>query len=65
MISTEALRPHVNARGELIIPCEAAPHYRWWSGGQSIRETLQELGASLDVVARYVAPATARTRHDG
>jgi len=46
--------PHINARGELIIPCNADPRYHWWAGGQSIRETLLELGAPLDMVARYV-----------
>jgi hypothetical protein len=47
-------RPHISARGELIIPCNSDRRYHWWDGGQSIRETLRELGASPDVIARYV-----------
>jgi hypothetical protein len=47
-------RPHINARGELIIPFNADPRYHWWAGGQSIRETLRELGAPPEVLDRYV-----------
>jgi hypothetical protein len=47
-------RPHINERGELIIPFASAPQYHWWAGGQSIRETLRELSAPPDVFARYV-----------
>ena len=46
--------PYLNSRGELIVPFSADPKYHWWAGGQSIRETLLELGAPLDVIARYV-----------
>jgi hypothetical protein len=51
-------RPHLNTRGELIIPFTADPRYHWWAGGQSIRETLLELGAPPDVMARYVDSAS-------
>jgi hypothetical protein len=47
-------RPHINSRGELVIPFTSDPKYHWWAGGQSIRETLRELGASPDVMVRYV-----------
>ncbi|NOT55859.1 MAG: hypothetical protein HOP18_14770 [Deltaproteobacteria bacterium] len=47
-------RPHINVRGELIIPFESDPRFHWWNGGQSIHVTLIELGASPDVLARYV-----------
>jgi hypothetical protein len=47
-------RPHISARGELIIPLNSDPKYHWWAGGQLILETLRELGASPDVIARYV-----------
>ena len=47
-------RPHINARGELIIPFTADPRYHWWAGGQSIHETLRELSAPPDVLARYI-----------
>lgn len=46
--------PHINARGEIIIPFECDPKYHWWAGGQSIRETLRELHASAEVLARYL-----------
>ncbi|MSQ47310.1 MAG: hypothetical protein EXR78_02805 [Deltaproteobacteria bacterium] len=26
-------RPHLNARGELIIPFESDPRFHWWAGG--------------------------------
>ena len=47
-------RPRINARGELIIPCNSDPKYRWWAGGQSILDTLRELSAPPDMIARYV-----------
>jgi hypothetical protein len=47
-------RPHINPQGELILPFTSDPKYHWWAGGQSILETLRELGAPPDVVARYV-----------
>lgn len=53
-VLTLLTHPHLNARGELIIPITADGRYHWWAGGQSIRETLLELGASLDVLAQYV-----------
>lgn len=45
--------PYLNGRGELIIPCDCDPRYRWWDGGQSVAATLKELGASREVWARY------------
>jgi hypothetical protein len=45
-------RPYVNEKGELVISFAADRRYHWWAGGQSIRETLLELGAPLDVLAR-------------
>ncbi len=46
--------PYINARGELIVPFECAPKYRWWAGGQSIHQTLRELNAPPEVIGRYV-----------
>mgnify|MGYP003394553837 CR=1 FL=1 len=54
--------PYLNERGELIVPFECAPRFRWWSGGQSIHATLLELGAPLDVIARYVDSETSLKR---
>ncbi len=39
--------------GELNIPHNAPLKYRWWDGGQSIRETLVELGATQAVIDKY------------
>ena len=48
-------RPHLNGRDELVIPFNSDPKYHWWQpGGQSIRETLRELGAPPEVLGRYV-----------
>jgi hypothetical protein len=48
-------RPHLTERGELIIPCDCAPGYCWWAGGQSVAATLAELHAPPEVWARYTA----------
>ena len=50
-------KPYVSRGGDLVIPFNAARMYHWWNGGQSILDTLQELGAAADVVRRYVADA--------
>ena len=35
--------PYVDHRGRLIIPFDCPPKYRYWAGGQSVRETLKEI----------------------
>ena len=51
--------PYINERSELIIPHDSDPKYHWWTEeGQSIEETLKELQAPPDVIAKYVAPKT-------
>lgn len=35
--------PYVDHRGRLIIPFDCPPKYRYWSGGQSLRDTLREI----------------------
>ena len=45
--------PYINARGELIIPCDCEPRYRYWAGGQSVAATLRELHAPPEMWARY------------
>jgi hypothetical protein len=48
-------RPHINERGELIIPFSADPKYHYWKPcGQSIGKTLAELNAPPEVWRRYV-----------
>jgi hypothetical protein len=57
------IHPHINVRGELIVPFDSDLKYHWWNGGQSILMTLRELGAPPDVFARYVgSDATVRGR---
>jgi hypothetical protein len=46
-------QPYIDNGGELIIPHDCPPKYRYWQGGQSLAETLRELGASADVWRRY------------
>ncbi len=46
-------KPYMNKDGTLVIPFESDPQYHWWAGGQSIADTLRELGAPLKVWRRY------------
>lgn len=41
-------------KGGLIIPVKSPMKYRWWAGGQSIEKTLDELGASDEIKAKYI-----------
>ena len=45
--------PYIDSHGDLCIPCNCDPRYRWWAGGQSIAATLRELGASREVWKRH------------
>jgi hypothetical protein len=46
--------PYISEHGELIIPFSAPKKYRWWQGGQTVRETLKEIGATDEIKRRYV-----------
>jgi hypothetical protein len=35
--------PHLTASGDLVIPFNSPKRYHWWAGGQSIRQTRQEI----------------------
>jgi hypothetical protein len=35
--------PYVDNRGRLVIPFDCPPRFRYWQGGQSLRDTLKEL----------------------
>jgi len=48
--------PYISMSGCLLIPWNAPKKYRWWQGGQSVMETLNELGASEEVKAKYSQP---------
>jgi len=54
MESTEQM-PYLTENGELIISSNAPAKYKWWNGGQSIKETLEELEAPEEVVHRYIS----------
>ena len=48
--------PRISMNNTLIIPWNAPLKYRYWQGGQSIMETLEELGADEEVKAKYRLP---------
>lgn len=47
-------KPWIDQKGNLIIPFDSNPKYHYWAGGQSLKETLDELNAPPEVYARYV-----------
>ncbi len=54
-VPVDGWQPPRIERGELIFPADCHPQYRWWTpGGRSLRQTLAELGAPEEIVARYV-----------
>ena len=56
--------PYLTEHGELRIPIDCERKYRWWQGGQSVRETLIELGAPEQVIEKYVqTPSDKRLAH--
>jgi len=46
--------PYLKDGIELIIPLDTPDRYRWWAGGQSIFDTLLELNAPDELIARHV-----------
>ena len=49
-----ATPPYIDASGCLHIPFNAPKKYRWWQqGGQSVLDTLEELGANKAIKAKY------------
>ena len=47
--------PYID-RETLIIPSDSPQKYHWWNRGQSIKNTLRELGASPDILKKYKSP---------
>jgi hypothetical protein len=45
--------PYIDSEGGLHIPFDSPEKYHYWNGGQSLRETLLELGAGEDIIRRY------------
>ena len=54
----DKIRPllHIDHSGTLIIPFNSPPGYHWWNRGQSVIQTLRELGASDEILERYKSP---------
>ncbi len=46
--------PFINRNADLVIPMDSNRKYHAWRDGQSIFETLRELGASEKITNRYV-----------
>ena len=44
--------PHIDHSGTLIIPFNSPPEYHWWNRGQSVCDTLKELGR-CDLIEKY------------
>jgi len=44
-------KPYIDTDGNLRIPFDSAARYHWWKGGQSIAETLREVGTSAAAFA--------------
>jgi len=53
---TEHPLPFLDDQGRLRIPLDADEKYRYWSGGQSVFETLLELGASDKEIEAHIGP---------
>ncbi|MFO0792579.1 MAG: hypothetical protein U0586_00785 [Candidatus Brocadiaceae bacterium] len=49
-------KPYISNRGTLVTPCYCEPKYRWWAGGMSIENILNELGASEEIKKKYRFP---------
>lgn len=46
---------YIDRNGILCIPANAPEHQRWWlpGVGQSIMDTLKEIGASEEIIEKY------------
>ena len=45
--------PYMSGWGDLVIPFNSDPKYHWWNSGQSIKQTIKELGMPDSVIRRY------------
>lgn len=45
--------PYLNDNQDLVIPFDCDPRYRYWAGGMSVVDTLREINAPPEVIARY------------
>jgi hypothetical protein len=37
-------KPFLDSEGDPVIPFNSDPKYHWWNGGQTVSETIRELG---------------------
>ena len=47
LLKDDSPKPYFNSEGDLMIPFDCDPKYRWWVDGQSIRETKEEIRKNL------------------
>ena len=50
--SPEQTEPYVTESGVLVIPWNSPQKYHWWNRGQSVGDTLKELGR-CDLIPKY------------
>lgn len=50
------IEPYITDSGGLVIPFDSDRWFHWWNRGQSIHDTLRELGASDEILKRYKSP---------
>lgn len=53
-METAQPKPYLTESGELIIPSDGPEKYKWWAGGLSVKEILEDLNAPKEVVERYI-----------
>lgn len=46
--------PCLDRNGVLVIPFGSPKRFHWWNGGQGLLATLAELGASEQIIKRYI-----------
>ncbi len=59
-----AIHPHFDAQGQLVIPHRSPEKFKFWAGGQSVIETLRELNATPEQIARHEMPPIILHRGD-
>lgn len=42
-IEAELPRPYFHRGADLVIPFNSPKRYHWWAGGQSVKETMEEI----------------------
>jgi hypothetical protein len=60
----QAVHPYISEQGELVIPTRSPDKFKFWAGGQSVIETLRELNATPEQIARHELPKIEPHRGD-